>query len=89
MVAGFFSWEGWGSPHMVKILSIPPPPHPTLVPVFGPRLVPPAEVRPKKFEKFKYIFVSNLTQAQKYLKKLYFMLKIAKKMLNFALGGHV
>ena len=42
---------------------------------------PPAEVRPPKFEKFKYIFVSNLTkyfQAQKYLRKLYFMLKIAK-----------
>ena len=38
-------------------------PHPTLVPVFGPRLVPPppAEVRPRKFEKFKYIFVSNFT----------------------------
>ena len=38
------------------------PPHPTLVPVFGPRLVPPpAEVRPRKFENFKYIFVLNLT----------------------------
>ena len=50
-----------GSPHPAKILPIPPP-HLTLVPVFGPRLVPPpAEVCPRKFEKFKYIFVSNLT----------------------------
>ena len=59
--SGFFSWEGTGgSPHPAKILPIPP--HPTLVPVFGPRLVPPpAEVRPQKCEKFKYIFVSNLT----------------------------
>ena len=36
--------------------------HPTLVPVFGPMHVPPpAEVCPRKFEKFKYIFGSNLT----------------------------
>ena len=57
----FFPGGGLGgSPHPEKILPIPP--HPTLVPVFGPRLVPPpAEVRPRKFEKFKYIFVSNLT----------------------------
>ena len=56
-VAGFFG--GMGVPHPAKIQS---PPHPTLVPIFGPRLVsPPAEVRPGKFEKFKYIFVSNLT----------------------------
>ena len=51
---------------------------------------PPAEVRPQKFEKFKYIFVSNLTTFKlkfKFLKKLYFMLKIAKKWPNFALGG--
>ena len=54
-----FSWGTGGSPHPVKILSIPP--HPTLVPIFGPRLVPPAEVRPQKFEKFKYILVPNLT----------------------------
>ena len=51
---------GLGDPHLAKILSIPPsdtwlrfwikacPP-------------PPAEVRPPKFEKLKYIFVSNLT----------------------------
>ena len=38
------------------------PPHPTLVPVFGPSLAPPpAEVRPQKSENFRYIFVSNLT----------------------------
>ena len=48
-----------GSPHPAKILSIP---HLTLVPIFGPRLVPPpAKVSPQKFEKFKYIFVSNWT----------------------------
>ena len=41
---------------------------------------PPAEVRPRKFEKFKYMFVSNLTtfKLKSTLKKLYFMLKIAK-----------
>ena len=61
---GFFPGGGLGGPpHPAKILPIPP--HPTLVPVFGPRLVPPpAEVRPRKFEKFKYIFVSNLTTFQ-------------------------
>ena len=37
--AGFFP-GGWGSPHLAKKLSTPP--HPTLVPVFGPRLVPPS-----------------------------------------------
>ena len=61
-LAGFFSGGGGG-------LGVPPsgenfanPPHLTLVPVFGPRLAPPpAEVRPRKFEKLKYIFVSKLT----------------------------
>ena len=49
---------------------------------------PPAEVRPPKFENFKYIFVSNLTAFKlKSTKKLYFMLKIAKKWPNFASGG--
>ena len=63
--AGFFPWRGdWGvPPHLAKILPIPP--HLTLVPVFGPCKAcpppPPAEVRHRKFEKFKYIFVSNLT----------------------------
>ena len=59
-VQGFFLGGGdWGVPHLVKILSIPP--HSTLVPILDQGLSPPAEVRPQKFEKFKYIFVSNLT----------------------------
>ena len=49
-----------GGPPSSENFANPPPPL-TLVPVFGPRLVPLAEVRPRKFEKFKYIFVSNLT----------------------------
>ena len=59
----FFLGEGedWGIPPSGKKFCQSP--HLTLVPVFGPRLVPPspAEVRPRKLEKFKYIFVSNLT----------------------------
>ena len=53
----FFFWGDWGSPSGVNFAN----PLPTLVPVFRPRLVPPGEVCPRKFEKFKYIFVSNLT----------------------------
>ena len=56
---GLFPGGTGGSPHRRKFCQSPP--HPTLVPIFGPRLVPPAEVRPRKFEKFNYIFVSNLT----------------------------
>ena len=47
--AGFFSWGGTGGvpPSGEKFAN---PPHLTLVPIFGPRLVPPpAEVRPRKF----------------------------------------
>ena len=55
-----FFLEDWGVPPSGENFANLP--HPTLVPVFGPRLAPPpAEVRPRKFEKFKYIFVSNLT----------------------------
>ena len=39
---GFFFRGGLGVPHLAKILSIP---HPTLVPVFGPKLVPPPPPR--------------------------------------------
>ena len=56
--AGFLP-GGWGSPHPTKILTIPPSdtcPH-----FWTMACPPPAEVRPRKFEKFKYIFVSNLT----------------------------
>ena len=56
---GFFPGGTGGPPIRRKFCQSP---HPTLVPVFGPRLVPPpAEVRPRKFLKFKYIYVSNLT----------------------------
>ena len=48
---GFFPG---GSPHPAKILPIPP--YPTLVSIFGPRLVPPpAEVRPRQFEKYTFL----------------------------------
>ena len=58
---GFFLGEPGVLPHPAKILSIPPSTQ--VCPLFGPRLVPPppAEDRPRKFEKSKYIFVSNLT----------------------------
>ena len=57
---GFFLGGGLGGPPSSENFANPP--HPTLVPVFGPRSCPPpAEVRPRKFEKSKYIFVSNLT----------------------------
>ena len=38
----FFFLGDWGSPHLAKILSIPTS---TLVPIFGPRLVPPLQPR--------------------------------------------
>ena len=68
---GFFSWGGTGA-HLAKILSAPP--HLTLVPIFGPRLVPPPQPR---------FIPENLTNlntflCQKFLQKLCFMLKIAK-----------
>ena len=49
--AGFFPGGTGGPPSNENFAN---PPNPTLVPVFGPRLVPPpqAEVRPRKFEKF-------------------------------------
>ena len=60
MKQGFSLGGTGGSPHRRKFWQSP---HPRLVPVLGPRFVspPPAEARPQKFEKFKYIFGSNLT----------------------------
>ena len=75
----FFFWGDWGPPirqicqspirHLSPFLDqglFPPPP--------------PGKVRPRKFEKSKYIFVSNLTyfKLKSTFKRLYFMLKIAK-----------
>ena len=58
---GFFPGGDWGgSPHPTKILPIPPPSD-TCPRFWTKTCSPPAEVRPRKFEKFKYIFVSNLT----------------------------
>ena len=54
-----FFLVGLGVPHLAKILSISP--HWYLSLFLDQGLFPPAEVRPQKFEKFKYIFVSNLT----------------------------
>ena len=57
-VSGFFS-RGTGGPPSSKSFVEPPIRH--LSPFLDQGLSPPAEVRPRKFEKFKYIFVSNLT----------------------------
>ena len=58
ILQGFFLGET-GGPHPAKILPIP---RSNTCPHFGTKAChPPAEVRPRKFEKFKYIFVSNLT----------------------------
>ena len=64
---GFFFLGGLRVPPSGESFVTPSPP-------------PPAEVRPRKFEKFKYIFVANLTtfKLKSTFKKLYFMLKIAK-----------
>ena len=57
---GFFFPGGTGGPPIWRKFCQSP--HPTLVPVFGPRLVPPpSRGSSPKFEKFEYIFVSNLT----------------------------
>ena len=54
-----FSWGDWGSPPSGKNFVNPPIWH--LSPFLDQGLSYPAEVRPRKFEKFRYIFVSNLT----------------------------
>ena len=58
---GFFPGGGLGgSPPSGKNFANPPPSD--TCPRFWTKACPPsAEVRPRKFEKFKYIFVSNLT----------------------------
>ena len=73
---GFFSWGDWGVPHPAKILPIPPPSD-TCPRFWTKACPPPAKIRPRKFEKFKYISVSNLTNfsAQKYLKNCISCLK--------------
>ena len=56
---GFFPGGDWGSPIQRKFCQSPPS---DTCPRFWTKACPPpAEVRPPKFEKFKYIFVSNLT----------------------------
>ena len=77
----------WGSPFLQKFCQSP---HPTLVTVFlDPGLSLPAEVRPQKVEKFKYIFVANLTtfKLKSTLKSCISCLKIAKNGLFCILGG--
>ena len=72
---GFFPG---GLPHPAKTLSIPIS---DTCPHFWTKACPPpAEVRPRKFEKLKYNFCVKFDYflAQKYLKKLDFMLKITK-----------
>ena len=73
---GFFP-GGQGSPIWRKFCQSPIW---NLSPFLDQGLSPQAEVRPRKFETFKYTFVSNLTtfKLKSNFKKLYFMLKIAK-----------
>ena len=59
--AGFFSGGGTGGPPIRRNFCQSPPPHRHLSPFLDQGLSPPAEVCPRKFEKIKYIFVSNLT----------------------------
>ena len=82
-----FSWGDGGPPIRWKFCQSPPPsdtcPH-----LWTKACPPPAEVCPRKFENFKSILCQIwLLLSSFYLKKLYFMLKIAKKWPNFALGG--
>ena len=60
---GFFPGGDWGVPPSGENFANPPTWH--LSPLLNQGLSlpppPPAEVRPRKFEKFKYIFVSNMT----------------------------
>ena len=85
-LAGFFFPGGdWGfhppPPPSGKIFCQFPSRH--LSPFLDQDLSPPTKVPPRKFEKFKYIFVSNLTTF-----KLKSTLKsCSKKWHNFALGG--
>ena len=59
---GFFSWGGdWGVPPIRRKFRQSPPPSHTCPRFWTKACPPPAEVRPRKFEKFKYIFVLNLT----------------------------
>ena len=75
---GFFPGGTGGSPHPAKILPIPPS---DTCPRFWTKACPPpAEVRPWKFEKFKYIFVSNLNTVKlKSTLKNYRAKRIGKK----------
>ena len=58
--SGFFSWGGLGGPPIWQKFCQSPPSD-TCPRFWTKACPPPAEVRPRKFEKFKYIFVSNLT----------------------------
>ena len=84
-----FSLGGMGPPIQPKFCqSSPPPPHRHLSPLLDQGLSPPAKVRPRKFDKFKYIFVSNLTsfKLKGTLKSCISCLKW-QKCPNFVLGG--
>ena len=60
LVVRVFSLGGTGGPPIrQKFCQSPPIRH--LSPFLDQGLSPPAKVRPRKFEKFRYIFVSNLT----------------------------
>ena len=60
-LGGGGGWGTGGPPIRRKFCQSP---HLTLVPVFGPRLVPPSRGSSPKIRKFKYILVSNLTTFQ-------------------------
>ena len=88
----FFSGGDWGSPIRQNVCQSPLIWH--LSPFLDQDLFPPAEVRPRKFEKKLNIFLCQiwLLLSSKVPWKLYFILKIAKKKKkkkrsNFAIGG--
>ena len=80
-----FSWGGLGVPPSGENFANPPPPSNTCPRFWTKACPPPAEVRPRKFEKFKYIFVLNLTTFQ--LKSTLKSCISCLKWPNFALSG--
>ena len=82
---GFFSWGGdWGGPPSWRKFCQSPPSD-TCPRFWTKACPPPAEIRPRKFEKFKYIFVSNLTTFK--LKSTLKTCISCLKWPNFALSG--
>ena len=90
IIQGFFSGGATGSPHLAKILPIPPS---DTCPRFWTKGCPPPQPRfvPENLKNLNtflcQIWLLLSSKVQLYLKNLYFRLKIAKKWPNFALSG--